>query len=55
MPLGLFHDDHPATADAALDVIGRLPSVTWLGYADAIYRRVPGLLESRLEALGAAG
>lgn len=57
-PLGLFHDDHTLTADAALG-LARRPAggpwpAEWLVYADAIYRRVPGLLDERLRVLAGA-
>ena len=51
MPLGIFHDDHILTGDAAIDALGRRPSWTWLVYADAIYRRVPDLVDRRLQQL----
>lgn len=52
LPLGLFHDDHILTSDAALAVARRRPDrAAWLAYADAIYRRVPNLLVERLAAL----
>jgi LmbE family N-acetylglucosaminyl deacetylase len=54
-PLGLFHDDHILTGDAALDVLGRRLSWRWLLYADAIYRGLPDLVERRVQALGASG
>ena len=55
LPLGMFHDDHRLTADAALDALRHRPDLTLLAYADAIYRRVPDLVEERLAALRAAG
>jgi len=54
-PLGMFHDDHILTGDAALDVLAGRPTLTWLAYADAIYRRVPELLAKRLASLRDAG
>jgi LmbE family N-acetylglucosaminyl deacetylase len=55
IPLGLFHDDHRTTHAAALGLLGRVPGARWLLYADALYRRIPGLVEARLQALRAAG
>lgn len=55
MPLGIFHDDHILTGDAMLDVLQRHPEWTWLVYADAIYRRVPDLVDNRLAALSDGG
>jgi LmbE family N-acetylglucosaminyl deacetylase len=55
MPLGLFHDDHILTSDASLDVLRQRPSLVWLVYADAIYRRLPDLVDRRLQALGDSG
>lgn len=56
-PLGLFHSDHALVHDACrllmLAVPARTeawsaPPVQWLYYEDAIYRRMPGLLQQRL-------
>jgi LmbE family N-acetylglucosaminyl deacetylase len=55
VPVGLFHDDHILTSDAALDVLRGRPELPWFVYADAIYRRVPQLLDERLALLRAAG
>jgi LmbE family N-acetylglucosaminyl deacetylase len=55
VPLGLFHDDHVLTADAAIDAMRRGPTRTWLAYADAIYRGVPGLVGDRLQLLTRMG
>jgi LmbE family N-acetylglucosaminyl deacetylase len=55
MPLGLFHEDHVLTSDAALDVLRNRPSWIWLIYADAIYRPLPDLLNRRAEALRDTG
>jgi LmbE family N-acetylglucosaminyl deacetylase len=55
VPLGLFHDDHKTTHEAALRVARRRPDIGWLLYADALYRRIPRLVDERLLALGAAG
>jgi LmbE family N-acetylglucosaminyl deacetylase len=50
-PLGLFHDDHVLTHEAALLVRHHLSRLRWVVYEDAIYRRIPGLLDARLHAL----
>ena len=55
VPLGLFHRDHRLTHEAALAVRARKPRWTWFLYADAIYRRVPGLVGERLDRLAADG
>jgi LmbE family N-acetylglucosaminyl deacetylase len=55
MPLGIFHDDHILAGDAAIDALGRRPSWAWLVYADAIYRRVPDLVDRRLQQIGGLG
>lgn len=55
IPLGLFHRDHEATHRAALEVLEAWPGCDWLAYEDALYRRIPGLLEARLAALVTAG
>lgn len=54
-PLGLFHGDHLLAHDAARAALGRLDGLEALAYEDAIYRRLPGLLQQRLAALAAAG
>jgi LmbE family N-acetylglucosaminyl deacetylase len=55
IPLGLFHDDHKTTHEAGLRLARRWPQLTWLLYADALYRRIAGLVEERLGGLRAAG
>jgi LmbE family N-acetylglucosaminyl deacetylase len=55
IPLGLFHDDHKTTHEAGLRLARRWPLLTWLLYADALYRRIDGLVEERLARLRAAG
>lgn len=54
-PLGLFHDDHRTTHEAALRVARSRPELDWILYADALYRKIPGLVEARVAALAAAG
>ena len=55
MPLGLFHDDHVLTSDAALNVLRDWPSLVWLLYADAIYRPLPDLRDRRLQTILSSG
>jgi len=54
-PLGLFHDDHRIAADAALHLCRSLSGLRWIAYADALYRRLPGLVEQRLQSLRSSG
>lgn len=51
IPLGLFHSDHALAHRAALKLLRQFPERTWLAYEDAIYRRVPWLLQQRLREL----
>jgi LmbE family N-acetylglucosaminyl deacetylase len=55
IPLGLFHSDHRLAHEAALPLVGRLPHLTWLAYEDALYRRLPGVVDERVAALASAG
>jgi LmbE family N-acetylglucosaminyl deacetylase len=55
VPLGLFHRDHALAHDAAVAIARARPALGWLAYEDAIYRRIPGLVDRRLEELRAAG
>jgi LmbE family N-acetylglucosaminyl deacetylase len=55
LPLGLFHSDHVLTHDATLLLRRRHPRLSWFLYADAIYRRLPGVAEARLEECASAG
>jgi hypothetical protein len=32
-----------------------VPGTTWVAYEDALYRRIPGLVRERLDALAGAG
>jgi len=52
-PLGLFHSDHQLVARAAVELVDgeRL----WLAYEDALYRAIPGAVESRLAELATSG
>jgi len=55
VPLGLFHDDHILTSDAALDALRLRPSLVGLAYAEAIYRPLPDLLDRRIQMLRETG
>jgi LmbE family N-acetylglucosaminyl deacetylase len=55
VPLGLFHADHHLAHESALVVACRHPELVWLAYEDAIYRRVSGLIEDRIDRLRDAG
>lgn len=55
IPLGLFHSDHHLAREASLRVMRRHPGISWLAYEEAIYRRVPGLVDEALEHLRASG
>jgi len=54
-PLGLFHDDHRTTSAAMLALAASADGLTWLLYADALYRFIPGLRANRLAELQADG
>lgn len=54
----LFHADHALVHRAALRVLRSDPARrtrTWLAYADALYRRMPGPVAQRLAGLAADG
>jgi len=52
LPAGLFHSDHVLLHDALLAVRAEeRPGVNWLMYEEALYRRIPGLLQQRLAQL----
>jgi len=56
VPLGLFHSDHVLAADACLALFLQAGGgAEWLAYEDALYRRIPGLVQERLQALAALG
>jgi LmbE family N-acetylglucosaminyl deacetylase len=55
IPFGLFHYDHKLVHEAALITLKRCRRWAWFAYEDALYRRVPGLLQERLAALLSAG
>lgn len=50
-PLGLFHSDHALVQQAALSLWRqRRGPQAWLFYEDALYRRLPGLVQQKLAA-----
>lgn len=55
LPMGLFHSDHARVHEAGLALLRATPARRWLGVEDALYRRIPGLLQRRLGALAGAG
>jgi LmbE family N-acetylglucosaminyl deacetylase len=55
VPCGLFHSDHRLASDACLALRGLVAVHSWFFYEDALYRRIPGLLEERLALLRARG
>jgi LmbE family N-acetylglucosaminyl deacetylase len=56
IPLGLWHTDHRLTHEAGVALLARHPSIAWLAYEDAIYRRFrdAGVME-RLAQLASHG
>lgn len=54
IPLGLFHDDHREARCAALRLMAARKGWNWLAYEEAIYRRIPGLVEESLAELRCA-
>jgi LmbE family N-acetylglucosaminyl deacetylase len=54
-PLGLFHSDHRLVSDTCLGIAKRHPQIGWFTYEDALYRRLPDLVEQRLGKLQSAG
>jgi LmbE family N-acetylglucosaminyl deacetylase len=48
IPLGLFHSDHTLASDAALATAANRADVRWTLYEDALYRRLPGVVQQRL-------
>ena len=51
LPLGLFHSDHHLTHAAAIAAARRRPDRSWFAYEDALYRQIPDLAATRLQAL----
>jgi LmbE family N-acetylglucosaminyl deacetylase len=55
-PLGIVHPDHQLTAAACFELARRLPSLTWIIYADAPYKTAhPAQVDARVAALRADG
>jgi LmbE family N-acetylglucosaminyl deacetylase len=48
VPLGLFHEDHKSAHQAALRLLRSSHGKRWIAYEDALYRRIPGLVDERL-------
>jgi LmbE family N-acetylglucosaminyl deacetylase len=55
IPAGLFHEDHKIAHEAALGMLRLSRRRRWVLYEDALYRRIPGLLEERVARLERAG
>ena len=55
MPLGLFHSDHVLVAGACLALMGRQPATTFIAYEDVPYRRMDGVVQTRLCELAKSG
>jgi LmbE family N-acetylglucosaminyl deacetylase len=55
LPLGLFHSDHHLAHEACLALLRQRPALRAVAYEDALYRRIPGLVEERLARLAAGG
>ena len=55
LPLGLFHSDHDLAHRATIPLVDRAVARAILWYEDAIYRRLPGLVGTRLRQLSIAG
>ena len=54
-PLGLFHDDHRIVSETMLRLLDCHATKSWLVYADALYRFIPGLRAQRLDPLRSRG
>lgn len=55
LPAGLFHSDHVLLHRALIALRPGHARKRWLLYEDALYRRLPGLLQRRLAELADAG
>jgi LmbE family N-acetylglucosaminyl deacetylase len=55
MPLGLFHSDHELVHRACRQAWLADESVTCIAYEDALYRRMDGLLQTRVAQLATDG
>jgi LmbE family N-acetylglucosaminyl deacetylase len=51
LPLGLFHTDHLLASDACIQLMHADRERQWFAYEDAMYRRLPGLVQKRMAAL----
>lgn len=54
-PLGLFHSDHVLVREAMLALARRRELPPTVVYVDALYRRIPGAVETALGALARRG
>lgn len=50
-PAGLFHSDHELVHRTAMKMFRSFPEHGWWMYEEALYRRIPGLLQQRLVQL----
>jgi LmbE family N-acetylglucosaminyl deacetylase len=55
LPLGLFHSDHRMVSDAALPLVLEGRGRRFYAYEEAMYRRVPGLVDAALGRLAGRG
>jgi LmbE family N-acetylglucosaminyl deacetylase len=55
MPLGLFHSDHDIVHRVCCRMLHEGPNTHVLAYEDALYRRMPGLVQQRLGQLNSLG
>ncbi|WP_046115584.1 PIG-L family deacetylase [Aquincola tertiaricarbonis] len=55
VPLGLFHSDHDLVHQACLQALRAVGRAEALGYEEALYRAMPGLVQARLATLQQAG
>jgi LmbE family N-acetylglucosaminyl deacetylase len=55
MPLGLHHPDHALVFDACCEILPRLSHLAWFAYEEAIYRPIPGVVQTRLGDLAQRG
>lgn len=55
VPLGLFHSDHRRASDAAFALVDRFASLAWHVYEDAVYRRIAGAVDERMQLLRERG
>jgi len=54
-PLGLFHSDHELVREACLTILDGWPDIAWLGYEDALYRRIAGVVQAALAEFATRG